>query len=39
MLYTTPLAIGIIKKTFDDPKKANLIKYKIVDPDYDFLKL
>lgn len=39
MLYTTPLAIGIIKKTFDDSKKANLIKYKIVDPDYDFIKL
>jgi len=33
------LSIGIIKKTFDDQKKANLIKYKIVDPDYDFIKL
>lgn len=38
-IYTTPLSIWIIKKTFDDPKKANLIKYKIVDPDYDFIKL
>lgn len=38
-IYTTPLSIGIIKKTFDDQKKANLIKYKIVDPDYDFIKL
>lgn len=38
-IYTTPLSIGIIKKTFDDQKKANMIKYKIVDPDYDFIKL
>jgi ribonuclease J len=38
-IYTTPLSIWIIKKTFDDQKKANLIKYKIVDPDYDFIKL
>lgn len=38
-IYTTPLSIWIIKKTFDDPKKANLVKYKIIDPDYDFLKL
>lgn len=38
-IYTTPLSIWIIKKTFDDPKKANLIKYKIIDPDYDFIKL
>ncbi|MFA5747669.1 MAG: ribonuclease J [Candidatus Absconditabacterales bacterium] len=39
IVYTTPLTLGIIKKTFDDPKKANNIKYKIVDPDSDFLKL
>ena len=38
-LYTTPLALGIIKKTFDDPKVAAKIKYKIIDPDIDFLKL
>ena len=39
IIYTTPLALGIIKKTFDDPKKANLIKYKIIDPDVDLIKL
>ncbi len=39
IIYTTPLALGIIKKTFDDYKKANLIKYKIIDPDLDLVKL
>ncbi|MBU0627114.1 MBL fold metallo-hydrolase [Patescibacteria group bacterium] len=39
MLYTTPLALGIIKKTFDDPKEAAKIKYKLVDPDSDIVKL
>lgn len=39
IIYTTPLALGIIKKTFDDHKKANLIKYKIIDPDVDLIKL
>ena len=39
IIYTTPLALGIIKKTFDDPKKANMIKYKTVDPDVDLVKL
>lgn len=39
IIYTTPLALGIIKKTFDDPKKANLIKYKIINPDQDLIKL
>lgn len=39
IIYTSPLALWIIKKTFDEPKKANLIKYKLVDPDFDFLKL
>ncbi len=39
IIYTTPLALGIIKKTFDDPKKANTIKYKIIDPDQDLIKL
>lgn len=38
-IYASPLSIWIIKKTFDDPKKANLLKYKLVDPDFDFLKL
>lgn len=39
IIYTTPLALGIIKKTFDDYKKANLIKYKIIDPDVDLIKV
>ena len=39
IIYTTPLALGIIKKTFDDPKKANIIKYKLIDPDVDLIKL
>ena len=39
IIYTTPLALGIIKKTFDDPKKANIIKYKLIDPDVDSIKL
>ncbi|MFA6256323.1 MAG: ribonuclease J [Candidatus Absconditabacterales bacterium] len=39
MIYTTPLTLGIIKKTFDDPKEAAKIKYKLVDPDVDILKL
>lgn len=38
-IYTTPLTLGIIKKTFDDPKEAAKIKYKIVDPDTDIIKL
>jgi len=39
MIYTTPLTLGIVKKTFDDPKLAAKIKYKIVDPFTDLLKL
>lgn len=39
MIYTTPLTLGIVKKTFDDPKLAAKIKYKIVDPFVDLLKL
>ncbi|MFA7717967.1 MAG: RNase J family beta-CASP ribonuclease [Candidatus Absconditabacterales bacterium] len=39
IIYTTPLALGIIKKTFDDPKKANMLKYKTIDPDTDLIKL
>jgi len=38
-IYTTPLTLGIIKKTFDDQREANKIKYKIIDPDIDLLKL
>lgn len=39
VIYTTPLTLGLIKKSFDDYKKANLIKYKIIDPDVDLVKL
>ncbi len=38
-IYTTPLTLGIIKKTFDDPKEAAKIKYKIIDPSIDIIKL
>ena len=38
-IYTTPLTLGIIKKTFDDSKLAEKIKYKIVDPNIDIVKL
>lgn len=38
-LYTTPLTLGITKKTFNDPKEAAKIKYKIIDPDVDLVKL
>ncbi|HCB51654.1 TPA: hypothetical protein DEP21_03710 [Patescibacteria group bacterium] len=38
-MYTTPLTLGIIKKTFDDPKEAAKIKYKIIDPNVDIVKL
>jgi len=31
--------LGIIKKTFDDPKEAAKIKYKIIDPNMDIIKL
>jgi len=39
VLYTTPLTLGLIKKTFDDPAKSNQIKYKLIDPDVDIVKL
>ncbi len=39
MLYTTPLTLGIVKKTFDDPKQLGRIKSKIVDPNKDIVKL
>jgi ribonuclease J len=39
IIYTTPLTLGIVKKTFDDPKEAQKIKYKIIDPDVDLLKI
>ena len=39
MLYTTPLSLWIIKKTFENPKDAEKLKYKIIDPDTDILRL
>ena len=39
MIYTTPLTLGIVKKTFDNKKDIPKIKYKIIDPDLDILKL
>lgn len=39
MIYTTPLALGLIKKTFENPKDAMKIKYKLIDPDMDIIKL
>lgn len=39
MIYTTPLALGLIKKTFENPKDASKIKYKLIDPDMDIIKL
>ncbi len=37
-VYTTPLALGIIRKSLDEKDNKNL-KYKLVDPDMDILKL
>ena len=39
MIYTTPLSLGIIKKTFDNPKDAEKIKYKMIDSDTDIIRL
>lgn len=39
MIYTTPLTLWIIKKTFDNKKDIWKIKYKIVNPEVDILKL
>lgn len=39
MLYTTPLTLGIVKKTFEDPKQLGRIKAKIIDPNKDIVKL
>lgn len=38
-IYTTPLTLGIIKKTFDNKSDIEKIRYKIIDPDVDLLKL
>lgn len=39
IIYTTPLTLGLVKKSFDDIKMTQKIKYKIVDPDIDIIKV
>jgi ribonuclease J len=38
-VYTTPLTLGLVKKTLEEYKTVNRLKYKIVDPDTELLKL
>ncbi len=38
-VYTTPLTLWIVKKTFDNPRDAKKLKSKIVNPDSDIIKL
>ena len=38
-IYTTPLTLGIVQKTFEDKQDIQKIKYKIINPDTDILKL
>lgn len=38
-IYTTPLTLGIVQKTFDNKHDMQKIKYKIVNPATDILKL
>lgn len=38
MIYTTPLTLGIIKKTFNSLEESNKLKYTIVDPTADIVK-
>ncbi len=38
-LYTTPLTLWIVKKLFDNKEDVAKIKFKIVDPDSDILRL
>ena len=39
MVYTTPLTLWIVKKTLEENKTVNKLKYKIVDPDIDLVKI
>jgi ribonuclease J len=39
MVYTTPLTLGILKKTFDDQSNIPKIKSSMINPDMDVLKL
>jgi len=38
-IYTTPLTLWIVKKSFQNREQMNKIKYKIVDPNIDIIKL
>ncbi len=38
IVYTTPLALGLIKRSLND-KDQKTLKYKIIDPDIDIIKL
>lgn len=38
-IYTTPLTLGIVQKTFDNKQDIKKIKYKLVNPETDVLKL
>lgn len=38
-IYTTPLTLWIVKKSFQSKEQMNKIKYKIINPDIDILKL
>ncbi len=38
-IYTTPLTLGIVKKMFDNKEDMAKIKYKVIDPEVDILKL
>ena len=38
-IYTTPLTLWIVKKSFQTKEQMNKIKYKIINPDIDIVKL
>ena len=38
-IYTTPLTLWIVKKSFQSKEQMNKIKYKIINPDIDIVKL
>ncbi len=39
MVYTTPLTLWIVKRSFQSKEQMNKINYKIINPDIDLLKL
>jgi len=39
IIYTTPLTLWIVKKSFQSKEQMNKIKYKIINPNIDILKL